>query len=91
MKELRVHQQAILDLCLDVLKGKIDLWELIVAVTPGGGKSLLPIILTRFLIPHIADKICWLVPRDNLRHQGEREPLCLKRLELPTSVRVSVG
>lgn len=71
MKELRAHQQTLLDLCLDVLKGKIDLWELIVAVTPGGGKSLLPIILARFLIPHIADKICWVVPRDNLRHQGE--------------------
>lgn len=41
------------------------------SVTPGGGKSLLPQIFAHQLIPSVADRICWIVPRDSLREQGE--------------------
>jgi superfamily II DNA or RNA helicase len=47
-------------------------WKQIIAqVTPGGGKSLLPVILAADLIPNIAKKICWVVPRVALQQQAE--------------------
>jgi superfamily II DNA or RNA helicase len=42
------------------------------AVTPGGGKSLLPVIAAAQLIrAGIVERICWVVPRDSLRLQAE--------------------
>jgi len=40
-------------------------------ITPGGGKSALPVILAHTLIPSRIEKIGWITPRDNLRTQGE--------------------
>lgn len=41
-------------------------------VTPGGGKSLLPVATAARLIPAgIVDRLCWVVPRDSLRYQAE--------------------
>jgi len=66
--EWRLHQQDMLGICDNILAGdKVS--EILVSVTPGGGKSVLPVILAAKLIPTIADKICWIVPRDNLRSQ----------------------
>jgi superfamily II DNA or RNA helicase len=42
-------------------------------VTPGGGKSLLPVIAGMHLIPSVADKILWVVPRNNLRTQAVQQ------------------
>lgn len=42
-------------------------------VTPGGGKSKMPVILASMLISKIADKIIWVVPRNSLKYQGEEE------------------
>ena len=40
-------------------------------LTPGGGKSSLPVILgLRALALGIADRICWVVPRDSLKKQA---------------------
>lgn len=39
-------------------------------VTPGGGKSRLPVIAAKNLIGKMADKLLWVVPRDNLRTQA---------------------
>ncbi len=40
--------------------------------TPGGGKSILPIIAGK-LVPTHADRICWIAPRLSLIDQAERE------------------
>jgi len=42
------------------------------AVTPGGGKSVLPLIAaSRLIEAGLADRVCWIVPRDSLRLQAE--------------------
>lgn len=50
--------------------------RLIVApVTPGGGKSALPVIMGHHLLRrNVIDKICWVVPNNHLRIQGEQAP-----------------
>ncbi len=45
---------------------------MLAAVTPGGGKSVLPLIAAARLIEAgLADRVCWIVPRDSLRLQAE--------------------
>lgn len=70
--KLRYHQQAVVDACRDILAvGEIT--EIVLSVTPGGGKSFVPVILAENLIPAVAEKICWVVPRNALKYQGEGE------------------
>lgn len=69
---LRKHQRETSELCREMLSG-VPIREIIESVTPGGGKSSLPVILAENLIPAIADRICWIVPRDSLKYQGEGE------------------
>jgi superfamily II DNA or RNA helicase len=69
---LRKHQREILDVCQEILEGK-QIREIVLSVTPGGGKSFVPVILAENLIPTIAEKICWVVPRNSLKYQGEDE------------------
>ncbi|WP_426960027.1 DEAD/DEAH box helicase [Muricoccus radiodurans] len=46
--------------------------DILAAVTPGGGKSLLPVIAARALITSgLCERVCWVVPRDSLRLQAE--------------------
>lgn len=70
-KMLRAHQKEMLEVCRTILAGE-NISEIIAYVTPGGGKSALPVILASQLIPRKADHICWIVPRESLREQGER-------------------
>lgn len=70
--KLRYHQQAVVDACRDILNGG-EIAEIVLSVTPGGGKSFVPVILAENLIPKIADRICWVVPRNALKYQGEAE------------------
>lgn len=70
--KLRYHQQKIVDACRDILAGE-EIKEIVLSVTPGGGKSFVPVILAENLIPAIADRICWVVPRNALKYQGEGE------------------
>jgi superfamily II DNA or RNA helicase len=69
--KLRRHQGQILELCEEILNGR-RLTDIVCAVTPGGGKSLLPQILAARLIPTVADALCWVVPRSVLQDQGAR-------------------
>ena len=69
--QLRRHQQALAEICEEILGGR-PLSDILCAVTPGGGKSLLPQILATRLIPTIADALCWVVPRRVLQDQGAR-------------------
>ncbi len=49
-----------------------DVTDVLAAVTPGGGKSLLPVIAAGALLAAgIVDRVCWVVPRDSLRQQAE--------------------
>ncbi len=46
--------------------------NILAAVTPGGGKSLLPVIAaTQLIKAGQVERICWVVPRDSLRLQAE--------------------
>jgi superfamily II DNA or RNA helicase len=67
----RLHQEEMIEICNSMLANVDNTSEILASITPGGGKSALPVILVSKLIPTIADKICWIVPRDNLRWQGE--------------------
>lgn len=67
---LRSHQRSMLALMEEVQQGR-PLRDIYAAVTPGAGKSWLPVIAARALIPARADKICWVVPRKNLARQAE--------------------
>jgi superfamily II DNA or RNA helicase len=69
---LRAHQETFDELCRRIAGGD-EIKEIIAAVTPGGGKSLLPIIAAHRLISSgRADRICWVTPRLALGVQGER-------------------
>ena len=49
-----------------------ELRDVLAAVTPGGGKSVLPLIAaSRLIEAGIAERVCWIVPRDSLRLQAE--------------------
>ncbi len=68
---LRRHQRELADICEEMLGGR-GITDIVCAITPGGGKSLLPQILATRLIPAVADALCWIVPRSVLQDQGAR-------------------
>jgi superfamily II DNA or RNA helicase len=52
--------------------GGAEVNRILAQVTPGGGKSALPIIAAHRMIgAGLADAICWICPRRSLQHQGE--------------------
>ena len=69
---LRKHQLETKEVCREILSGQ-PVREIVLSVTPGGGKSFVPVIIAENLIPAIAEKICWVVPRNSLKYQGEDE------------------
>ena len=70
---LRSHQQEMLVLAERIAAGADDVRDILADVTPGGGKSMLPVICAaRLLGPdRPIRQILWIVPRDNLRAQAE--------------------
>jgi superfamily II DNA or RNA helicase len=46
--------------------------KILAMVTPGGGKSTLPIISSRLKDAGLVDKLLWICPRMSLQAQGER-------------------
>lgn len=70
---LRTHQAQVAAIVGAVASGAAaDLSDILAAVTPGGGKSLLPVIAAARLIEAgVIDRVCWVVPRDSLRLQAE--------------------
>ncbi len=69
--QLRKHQEEMLQICDQIKAGVSSARTIIASVTPGGGKSLLPVIAATRLIPTIADAICWVAPRQSLQEQAE--------------------
>jgi superfamily II DNA or RNA helicase len=70
--KLRKHQQEMTEICTRIRAGE-EINSIIAAVTPGGGKSALPVILSKLLIPEHAERLLWVVPRNSLKYQGEAE------------------
>jgi len=70
---LRAHQAALANLVAAMERGKAsEISDILAAVTPGGGKSLLPVIAAARLVEAgRVERICWVVPRDSLRLQAE--------------------
>jgi superfamily II DNA or RNA helicase len=69
---LRKHQIDLVNIIDNIATDHTPYCKYILAeVTPGGGKSALPIIMTRLIDEGLADKLCWVVPRKSLQHQGE--------------------
>lgn len=68
---LRPHQERFNQYINDIKSGS-DINEIFVYAKPGAGKSLLPAISSQ-LIQDDNTKIIWVVPRDSLRVQGERD------------------
>jgi hypothetical protein len=72
-RTLRSHQAETLAVVRAVARGEASgTRDVLAAVTPGGGKSLLPVLAAQALIEaSVCDRVCWVVPRDSLRLQAE--------------------
>src|SRR3954447_285206 len=72
-RPLRTHQRQVFGLMAALAaREATGITDVLAAVTPGGGKSLLPGIAGAHLIQAgIVERICWVVPRDSLRLQAE--------------------
>ncbi|MFL5282958.1 MAG: DEAD/DEAH box helicase [Rhodopila sp.] len=72
-RSLRRHQAQVAAIVNALAAGEAaDVSDILAAVTPGGGKSLLPVIAAaRLIAAGIVDRVCWVVPRDSLRLQAE--------------------
>ncbi|WP_076956075.1 DEAD/DEAH box helicase [Teichococcus deserti] len=72
LRPLRSHQQRLAGVVEAMATGQTDACDILAAVTPGGGKSLLPVIAAaRLIAAGMVERICWVVPRDSLRLQAE--------------------
>src|SRR3982751_1266241 len=72
-RPLRAHQRQVFGLMAAIAAGEATgITDVLAAVTPGGGKSLLPVIAASHLVQAgVVERICWVVPRDSLRLQAE--------------------
>src|SRR4051795_10560521 len=76
---MRRHQEEVDRLCRAIAAGAAGVTDILAAVTPGGGKSALPVIAAARLLDAvppgrtrpIVERVCWVVPRDTLRRQAE--------------------
>ena len=70
-RPLRTHQAQLLVVAQAIAAGA-DSNDILAAVTPGGGKSLLPVLAAHVLIgAGLVEQVVWVVPRDSLRLQAE--------------------
>src|SRR3954451_17316085 len=93
-RPLRTHQRQVFGLMAAIAAGEATgITDVLAAVTPGGGKSLLPVIAGAHLIrASIVERSCWVVPRDSLRLQAEEafaDPYWRKALNHSLTVRAA--
>ncbi|WP_336490271.1 DEAD/DEAH box helicase [Methylobacterium nigriterrae] len=91
-RPLRAHQRTLAALVTAIARGEAnEVTDILAAVTPGGGKSLLPVIAAaRLFAAGCVDRVVWVVPRDSLRLQAEEafaDPLWRASLDHSLSVR----
>ena len=72
-RPLRTHQVQLLAVATALAEGGAGgVRDVLAAVTPGGGKSLLPVLAAHALIgAGVVERVVWVVPRDSLRLQAE--------------------
>lgn len=71
-RPLRRHQRVIDEITRAIAAGETPVRDVLAAVTPGGGKSLLPVIAARRLLSAaLVERVIWVVPRDTLKQQAE--------------------
>ena len=71
-RPLRSHQRQLLGVVEAIAAGEVAARDILAAVTPGGGKSLLPVLAAaRLVAGGIVERVVWVVPRDSLRLQAE--------------------
>ena len=68
----RKHQAQFMEVIRRIQAGE-DIRKIILSVTPGGGKSFIPIVAGKLIESGHADAIAWIVPRQSLQVQGEGE------------------
>ena len=93
-RPLRAHQRTLAALVAALARGEAEtITDILAAVTPGGGKSLLPVIAAAHLIPAgRVERIVWVVPRDSLRLQAEEafaDPVWRSTLRHAVSLRAA--
>ena len=91
---LRAHQRQLCELAEAIARGgAAEVRDVLAAVTPGGGKSLLPVIAAARLIgAGVVERVVWIVPRDSLRLQAEEafaDPVWRRALDHALSVRAA--
>src|SRR5687768_11520448 len=93
IRQLRTHQQALDTIVCAIADGESPVRDILAAVTPGGGKSLLPVIAAaRLMAAGVVERVCWIVPRDSLRLQAEEafaDPAWRDALNHAVSVRAA--
>lgn len=68
---LRKHQAQFSRVSDEIIAGS-EVRDILMAVTPGGGKSSIPIIAGKLKEAGLIDGLSWIVPRQALQDQGER-------------------
>lgn len=72
VRHLRSHQQRLVSVVEAIASNRTPARDILAAVTPGGGKSLLPVLAaSRLIQAGLVQRVCWVVPRDSLRLQAE--------------------
>ncbi|MBI9092998.1 MAG: DEAD/DEAH box helicase family protein [Desulfobacterium sp.] len=69
--KLRKHQAEFKQTTTGIIGGS-GIRNVLLSVTPGGGKSSIPIIAGDLIKAGLADALAWVVPRQALQDQGER-------------------
>lgn len=68
----RKHQRDFETVIDSIVDTSCSVRKILVKVTPGGGKSALPLIAGRLIGAGLVDKLLWICPRMALQVQGER-------------------
>lgn len=76
---LRKHQAMLTEVSRNIRSGIGKAKNILAYVTPGGGKSAFAMIMSKELAEPLGYKICWVVPRDALRNQGEQDFVSAKK------------
>ena len=90
---LRKHQKELRDIIDKIISGS-SIKTIICEVTPGGGKSFLPMIAGKLIAAGNADSLCWICPRKTLQNQGEQnfqDPLSKELLRHDLTIRSSTN
>ena len=89
----RKHQAQFIEVINRIQAGE-DIRKIILSVTPGGGKSFIPIVAGKLIESGHADALAWIVPRQSLQAQGEGEfldPLSRRLFNNKLMVRASTN